>query len=149
MQQADLLACVLLLLAIPISVVLVVSLAKMLEHRSRSSPAVRYLLALVAHAVLAVFFLRLTAGHLLSRIWWGHEIVLLTALAAVLSAPGLRKRVLEAGVSGIDIPTSASPYRGADRVGSGSSGGGNPAKVSRTRRAQRIKSRTYASIADP
>lgn len=91
MQQAYLLAWILLLLAIAVSVVLVVSFAEMVERRPGSGPTIRYLLALAAHAVLAVTFLRLTTGHLLSRIWWVHEIVLLSALAAVLSAPGARK----------------------------------------------------------
>jgi hypothetical protein len=47
--------------------------------------------SLVAHAVLAVMFFRLTTGQALGRIWWGLEIVLLAALTAVISVPGVRK----------------------------------------------------------
>jgi hypothetical protein len=91
MQQGHLfVAFVLFLLAIPVSLVLIISLTDMLERRSRSSPTV-YLLALVAHAVLAVMFFRFTAGQAMGRIWWGLEIVLLAALTAVVSVPGARK----------------------------------------------------------
>lgn len=83
-------AFVLFLLAIPVSVVLITSFAEMLERRSRSSPTV-YLLALVAHAVLAVMFFRFTAGQAMGLIWWGLEIVLLAALTAVISVPSVRK----------------------------------------------------------
>jgi hypothetical protein len=91
MRQGHLfVALVLFLLAIPVSVVLIISFAEMLERRSRSSPTV-YLLALLAHAVLAVMFLRFTAGQAMGCIWWGLEIVLLAALTAVVSVPGVRK----------------------------------------------------------
>jgi hypothetical protein len=91
MRQGHLfVALVLFLLAIPVTVVLIISFAQMLERRSRSSPTV-YLLALVAHAVLAVMFFRFTAGQAMGRIWWGLEIVLLAALTAVVSIPGVRK----------------------------------------------------------
>ena len=91
MQQGHLfVAFVLFLLAIPVSVVLIISFTEMLERRSRSSSTV-YLLALVAHAVLAVMFFRFTAGQAIGRIWWGLEIVLLAALTAVASVPGARK----------------------------------------------------------
>jgi hypothetical protein len=91
MRQGHLfVAFVLFLLAIPVSVALIISFAEMLERRSRSSPAV-YLLALVAHAVLGVMFLRFTSGQAMGRIWWGLEIVLLAALTAVISVPGVRK----------------------------------------------------------
>jgi hypothetical protein len=91
MRQGHLfVAFVLFLLAIPVSVALIISFAEMLERRSRSSPTV-YLLALVAHAVLAVMFFRFTTGQTMGRIWWGLELVLLAALTAVVSVPGARK----------------------------------------------------------
>lgn len=83
-------ALVIFLLAVPVSAVLIMSFAEMLERRSRSSQTV-YLIALLAHAVLAVMFFRFTAGQTLGRIWWGLEIVMLTALTVVVTVPSVRK----------------------------------------------------------
>jgi hypothetical protein len=84
-------ASVVFLLAIVVSALLIVSFAELFEPRPGSSPAVRYLLALAAHALLALIFLRLTAGQPVSRVWWGHEIILLLGHLAVAVAPGWRR----------------------------------------------------------
>lgn len=90
-MQESFMAFVLFLLAIPVSVLLIVSFAKLFERRPGSTATIRYMLALVAHGVLAVAFFRLTTGQLLGRIWWGHEVVLLIAFIAVAVAPGVRR----------------------------------------------------------
>lgn len=91
MQESSLMAFVLLLLAIPVSVLLIVSFANLFERRPGSTATIRYMLALVAHGALAVALFRLTTGQLMGRIWWGHEIVLLIAFIAVAVAPGVRR----------------------------------------------------------
>jgi hypothetical protein len=119
MRQGHLfVAFVLFLLAIPVSVVLIISFARMLERRSRSGPAV-YLLALSAHTMLAVMFFRFTAGQTVGRIWWGLEIVLLATFTAVVSVPGVRKLALRlnlpqsgyhsGGGRGADVPAPQRP----------------------------------------
>jgi chromate transport protein ChrA len=117
MRQGHLfVAFVLFLLAIPVSVVLIISFAEILERRSRSSPTV-YLLALVAHAVLAVMFFRFTAGQAMGRIWWGLEIVVLAALTALVSAPRVRRLTRHLSFSHFDSldsrprRTSASAFK--------------------------------------
>lgn len=90
-MQQTLMAFVLFLLAIPVSALLIVSFAKLFERRPGSTATIRYMLALVAHGVLAVAFFRLTTGQPMGRIWWGHEIVLLIAFIAVAVAHGVRR----------------------------------------------------------
>jgi hypothetical protein len=91
MQGSTSVALVLFLLAIPVSGLLIVSFAEIFDRRGGSSAAVRYLLGLVAHTILAVAFLRLTSGQPVGQIWWGHEIVLVFAFVAVAAAPRWRK----------------------------------------------------------
>jgi hypothetical protein len=59
-MQESLTAFVLCLLAIPVSVLLIVSFAKLFERRPGSTATIRYMLALMVHGVLAVAFFRLT-----------------------------------------------------------------------------------------